>query len=926
LRHFIRKVFGIFPGEEKNVFRFIKLAIVWAIGSCIAETLAVGLFTERVGAAYLPNTYVMTALTMISVSCLYMYFLRFVSPYRIMITTMSIAAVAYTGIAITLFTNPPLWFWYFLRVFSHTFEISLIACFWIFLDHYHDLQDAKRLFGVYNAAYFIGYIISGTLINLAYAKLGPAVLFSIIVFTMTHSILEARKITKTVPAMEDDLSEDYFSGGKKTFASIFKEFYKSPYVLFMVSMSLVVQLLRTCTEYTYLESIEKAFRSSAHIFSDSTIPAFLGKCKAWASAFNILLGVFVYRNLITRIGITNLILIPPIYFLTLYCQWSLFDSLLIAILGVIAVECILFTLEDNNFNLLINAAPAKLRGILRLINDSFFEPLGMLLSALFLLLLHNQNKVLGLTLSVVFIVLSIIVKYFYPKSIFKVLKEHSIHFERKTKDWIKLQSAKERRETKQVLLNALDAPDENTKLLAIKTLLDLNDTKILTKILLTISNLSSNIKIKALKILEESLFSNDANVIDFVNDINEYASEQDLINVSHFYLAKNGLIHPKRAKIDLDSQNLILRASAIYSLKHCKSNDTIANASLNRTIAQKELQLLFNFGIIDEICMGLKILQLDDSDEAVAIAIKYLSHENMKIKQKAAKTLAKITDKSDSKYASSIMEEIKLTSDTTFRLYLLDALGNIADSTTIKNIIKLSIHFRPIAKRRAEEIISKMGLKTVPILTSIVKDITFNERARILAAKILAKLSLAQLRNNLDDIVSKEIQKAHFYFYYAHTIQKKYPLYDLSLLTKALHSGFQSIVDFIVHILSEASLMEDCELIAKALRIKTTKSHAHAMETLEKNVNRKFFKKIKPLIDDIPTDYQLEQSAKLLDSKLNLKELLDRLENSHLFFDSIIAVHLKAKLKMPNWQKTLREKIKQSDDKFHQFTYELLEL
>ena len=171
LRHFIRRAFGIFPGEEKQVFRFIKLATIWAIGSCISETLAAGLFTEKIGAAFLPNTYLCTAVTMMCVSCVYLYFLRFVPPYRIMIVIMSIAAISYSGIAIALLSSPPLWFWYFLKIFSRTCEASLLACFWMFLDQYHDLQDAKRLFGVYNAAYFLGFIISGTLINQFYEQI-----------------------------------------------------------------------------------------------------------------------------------------------------------------------------------------------------------------------------------------------------------------------------------------------------------------------------------------------------------------------------------------------------------------------------------------------------------------------------------------------------------------------------------------------------------------------------------------------------------------------------------------------------------------------------------------------------------------------------------------------------------------------------------
>lgn len=926
MRHFIRKVFGIFPGEEKNVFRFIKLATVWAIGSCIAETLAVGLFTEKVGAAFLPNTYLMMAITMISVACLYIYLLRFFSPYKIMIVTMTIAAITYAGISLVLFTTPPKWFWYFLRVFSHTFESSLIACFWMFLDQYHDLQDAKRLFGVYNAAYFLGYIISGTLINLTYEILGPAVLFSIIVFTMIQCIYQARKITKTVPVTEDAATEDYFSGGKKTFSMIVQEFYKSPYIMFVVVMSLVVQLLRTCTEYSYLESLEKVFTSTSKAISDNTIPEFLGKCKAIISFANIIIGMFFYRNLVMRLGVTNLLIIPPVYFMTLYSEWSIYETLTIAILGIIAVECILFTLEDNNFNLIINAAPAKLRGILRLINDSFFEPIGMLISAIFLLVFTNQNKLLGLSLSFIFICLSLIVRSFYPKSILKALKENAIQFNTKTIDWMQKLSFKEKKETKRDLLEALDSQTESIKLLALKTLFEFNDKKLLEKMLLCISCLSTSSKLQAIDLLEESIFSNDAKVIDFINDLKKFSTEEEIIKKSHLYLAKQGLIHPEKAKLDLDSKDLLLRASAIISLKYFKSNDPQINPALNRTIAQKELQLLFNFNNIDEICMGLEILSFDDSDEAVQMAIKYLSHEELRIKQKAAEALSKITDKSDSKYAPQIIDEIKETTDNNFRLNCIKALGQINDSTTIKDIIKLSIHLRPIAKREIEEIIIKMGLKTVPILTSLIKDTALNERARIITAKILAKLSLAQLKNNLIDIVNIEIEKAYFYYYWANTIQNKYPLYDLSLLQNALHTAYQSIIDFIVHITAEASLIEDCELIVKALHTKTTKAHAHAIETLEKNIEKSLFTKIKPLIDDIPLEYQLQHCSKYIDTTLSLKELLDKLENSHLFFDKIIAAHLKAQLQMPNWQQSLREQIKKSDESFHQFTYELLEL
>ena len=59
--------------------------------------------------------------------------------------------------------------------------------------------------------------------------------------------------------------------------------------------------------------------------------------------------------------------------------------------------------------------------------------------------------------------------------------------------------------------------------------------------------------------------------------------------------------------------------------------------------------------------------------------------------------------------------------------------------------------------------------------------------------------------------------------------------------------------------------------------------------------------------------------------KLTLSELLGKLEQSPSLFDRIVAARLKAKLQMPNWKQHLREQMKQSDETFYQFAYELLE-
>lgn len=105
-----RKAFGIYQGEGAHSLRFVRLALLWAFGSCCMETLSDGLFLTHIGSASLPSIYLSIALGMIGMSSLVLYSLRITSPYRIF--TVAMAA----GISLAIFasfmvaSSPPDWF------------------------------------------------------------------------------------------------------------------------------------------------------------------------------------------------------------------------------------------------------------------------------------------------------------------------------------------------------------------------------------------------------------------------------------------------------------------------------------------------------------------------------------------------------------------------------------------------------------------------------------------------------------------------------------------------------------------------------------------------------------------------------------------------------------------------------------------------
>jgi hypothetical protein len=931
MRRLIRKAFGIYTGEGRNIFRFGLLGLTWSFSAGTASTLSMGFLLEKCGSSLLPLVYLIISCGMIGVSSLMIYFLRKTSSHRIFLWTTALATAIFS-LSIPLFThNPGPWFWITFFIFSYIAEAALIACHWTFVDQFHDLQEAKRLYGIYNAAIFFGYVLSGALINQLISIIGIVPFIIATAASLFFSMGQIRKIAHKCHAVEDDALDEVFSTGKRGLLTLLQNFCKSPYALILVGMSLVAQLLRTCTEINYMETFSNVFASPqmlSHSNSENSIAEFIGKLKAFIYLGNIIFAMFFYRKCVGRFKLPNMLLIPPVFFLIVFGDWLIYDALLVAVLGVISVEFFLFSIEDNNFNLLVNAAPSKLKGVLRIINDSFFEPVGMLLSSAFLLLVQTNSKWFGFALAFGFLCFAFFMKKIYSDSMLAHLKQNAIRFEKRIRDWMNLLNFKEKREFKKDLLKSLNSEDEEEKLLALEALFSLQDSTFLGDLLFHADFLSASGKIAWIKLIDESSFAKDPKVIEKIDSWVEVSPSELLIKTASIFLAKQGLLHPEKVIQNLDSKDLHERTAAIITLKKSLANQSLAKAGLHRTIASKERDLLLKAEELDEIAMGLEILSEESGREAMEKSLSFLSHESLRIKRSAAKSVEKLADKTQSRYASIIIDALQSSSDSVFRILCLRALGKIGDSTTVSDIILSTTYFRPSERRVVENIITHMGLKTVPILLSLIKNVSIHNRCRILAAKILGSIALPQLQANLMDIINAEIERAYFYFLYGHTIPKQYPLYDLSLLQNTLLSGYQSVIDFIVYLLGIASSIEACDFIVHALHGKNAKARADAIETIEKNSDSKIFREIAPLLEDVPWESKIESFSELKSKypKLSLTKLLDKLENSPSLFDRTVSAHLKAQMQIPNWKQSLREQIKTSDELFHHFAYELLDI
>ena len=219
---------------------------------------------------------------------------------------------------------------------------------------------------------------------------------------------------------------------------------------------------------------------------------------------------------------------------------------------------------------------------------------------------------------------------------------------------------------------------------------------------------------------------------------------------------------------------------------------------------------------IDEIGHGPRYSSRRRHSEAAEKALPFLSHDSILVKRSAARCIARFADKkteppcapSDRRAGSSARQCLPPPPHRRpWKYRRLDYRERHSSGQ------------RPFPAERTDagpkRIIVQMGLKIVPLLLRRYERHRAARTGADLGRKNLWASCYAQLQANLIDILDIEIERAYFYFYFGHTIQAQYPLYDLEMLQDALLSGYQSVIDCIIHLLGAAGSIEDPELLVR---------------------------------------------------------------------------------------------------------------
>ncbi len=416
----VETLFNVYAGEQKQAFRLALLAFLWSLGAYCGQILFDGLFLEHVGASALPAAYLATSLTVFAVAAAILKLLNRVAVATIFCWALGLMALFFVGAIIAakagLLEGHGTWPWLVLKFMTSSFCIILYTCFWAFVDQFHDLHNAKRLYCLFGSAMFLGDAVGGAFISLGLQQLKLSGMLLTLTVVLLLCLWGARSLMARMPTPPPPTSEDGVTT-RHTIRTFLRTVILSPFTLLLMVAYMLAELLRMVTQYNYMKSFETYFDAARFVGDDNALTVFLGECIFWISLGNIVFGLFFYSRVVKGMGINNLILMCPLFFVGTFMTWSVVDFLIIAVCGLVAVEGLSETLDDNNFNVLVNAVPSGIKDRIRVITGSFFEPIGMLLSAGLMMLFQTGSQWLGLILALITLGVICLLRRSYRKTV-----------------------------------------------------------------------------------------------------------------------------------------------------------------------------------------------------------------------------------------------------------------------------------------------------------------------------------------------------------------------------------------------------------------------------------------------------------------------------------------------------------------------------
>jgi hypothetical protein len=834
MKALLTRWFRLEPGELGRVFAFMLLGGLLQAGLAIGHSAADSLFLTRVGANRLPVIYVAMPILMSLYIPAYTFLLGRYGVNRVFDFTLGLLVVGGVGCYLGLTYIPGLAPYYGIKFYASLWYVGLYTLFWNFVDGHFDLAKAKRLFGLLAAGPATGAICGGALVE-HFAERVPVPTFFLawagLSFLVWPILLMIRRRHRPIASGEEEPE------ARPKVRDTLREIVGSRFVTVLIAVLFITLVTATICEYQYLSIFSAAT-------DEKTLAGLFGELYAGVNVFNLCIALFVFNKLVLRVGVRNVALIQPIAYLVVFALLLIHGSFGAALLGFLAYQGIMTSIDFNNVNLLFNGLPEESRSRVRTLIEGMCEPLATATAGVFLFFvaprLSAENlSAIGFGCAIVLLVLVFLMRADYVKSMVANVRRSWLDFTHAPAALAVLP------ETDLTLLEQrVDRPSAGERLTALRLLCVNAPLRALGRVFQYLSTATREERSAAQPLVASLFATRDPQVLLQSMQWSERHGE----SVDPYLLEELGrhrLVPAEIAASRIEASDPGERAAAAALLWR-SSRLPHGHAALQTVDA------LLHGGTTGTVA-GIHGLGRMGETRYVPHLLPHLQSPDLEVRLETLRALGELANRDSTRIVPPLLRLLAGGGTFEERELVLELVGRIADSNSLPQLLALAGRFTPHERRTVEQLVIQFGPRAVPSLMSVTQNLDSPLFARLIAIRTLGQLAFPQLETMAPVLIDAAVSRAYMLAGCSAALEAaRDPGPGLATLAVIYRLLPRLTLEMVLEILSVTGRLPSYDSIVTALRSGSVRDRGYAMENIEQGAGRKLFAQLEPLLDDRP--------------------------------------------------------------------------
>ncbi len=364
---------------------FVLLSVLIGWSTTLAWRSTDSLFMTKLGSEALTDAYCIASCFMIVIGTVIIRLINSITAAQLLKAILSVGIALFTGFASFIafyegFDTPT--FWFVAKIANQLFSILACSGFWLFYDQYFIKRYSSKHYALLCCASFVGYGFAGLVLHFNQGSALSSFSWQLVLITLSLGCVYL--IAKIQPQTYHNTKNVVHFNDQSSLRDYLVSLLKSPIACVLAFLTMLLFVLSTTAEYTYLYMFEDYYQSTSTAWVESQVQSdmakTLGTCCALVGIGNLVTGIFLYCRCYLPLRI--LAWLAPVFAGSAFLFWHKDPQLVYPAIAVLIVDGLYPLIEDNNVNGLVGAVPSKLKQKIRLLIETFSEPVGMLFSSI----------------------------------------------------------------------------------------------------------------------------------------------------------------------------------------------------------------------------------------------------------------------------------------------------------------------------------------------------------------------------------------------------------------------------------------------------------------------------------------------------------------------------------------------------------------